>query len=226
MILSAFQDMVRGKLGVIDIDPADLDFIIEQGRRGLELRGNYYYMSGTKDFLTVANQDTHSIVGTNLGTNDLGLVDYKLHDEAYIKTVLGTQWLPIEIGTFASALDLYSTTAAKPKAIVIDNEDLIFYPTPDTIYQIKFFHWNWTSSPIDVSSTDELLKRWPLAFLASAVWFGKRWLTQNPNAATEWETTMDDQVELLKSFTNERLISPVNKMSTRAAAQILQASGK
>ena len=225
MTVSEFQDLLRRKLGIPDLDPFELKYIVAAGRRELETRGNYYYMaaSAPKDHTLVVSQQSYNITVST--SNGLGLTNYKDKRALFIQEVAGTQWIPVPIGNLQSSIEEKITTAAKPQSAVVDGDLLYFFPTPDAAYPIKLTYFDWTATPTDVTDTDELLTRWPDAVLYASVMFGKRYLTQGKDQATEWEAMMKEQIELLKKYTKARMGEMDTEISTSEAARILQASG-
>jgi len=230
MIYSALRDLVRTKLGDPSLDPTELDLFMDGGRHELESRGNYYYEAGRKTHTLVSGEGNYSLTSTtsgpaSTGTSGLNLTSYKEHRSLFIQDVSGTTWLPLEIGSWHSGLDMLPTTSAKPQMAVVENETLWFVPTPNAAYPIVLLHWNWSANPALGTSTDELLTRWYMALLYAACWVGKKYITQDVNAGKDFESLMLDQIELMKEFTNRRMREPVNKISTSEAATILQAAG-
>lgn len=222
--VSEVQDLLRTKLGQPDLDPLTLKMFLEWGRYELLSRGNYYFDVGLKDHTLVNAQQTYSLTAST--SNGLGITNYKEHRELFIRDVSGATWLPVPIGSWDGSLPDHShTVAGKPQVATVENETLYLFPTPDAAYPVRLLHFNWSTNPADVTSTDELFTRWSQAIFYAAMMVAKRFMTQNPAAGDEWEKMMDDQCEKLKAFTNKRLQDIVNTMSTREAATILQASG-
>ena len=224
MTVSEFQDMVRRKLGVPDLDPTDLQLFAVWGRYELESRGNYYYGIALKDHTLTASTQSYSLTSSS-GTG-LGITAYKEHRELFIRDASGQIWLPVPIGSWDTTLpDHAHSTTGKPQAATIENETLYLFPSPDAAYNIRLVHFNWTTNPADITSTDELFTRWSQAIFYSTMMVAKRFQTQNPQAGKEWEDMMTAQIKQLKEFTNRRLSSSINSMSVREAATVLQASG-
>ena len=222
--VSEIQDLLRSKLGVPDIDPFVLKYILAQGRRELETRGNYYYMvGGPKDHTLTISTQSYSLTSSS-GTG-LGITNYKDKRSLFIKDVAGTQYIQLPIGSWVSSIEEMPTTSAKPQAAVIENDTIYFLPTPDAAYPVRLLYFNWTTNPADITSTDELFTRWPDAILYASIMAGKRFLTQGKDQASEWEGMMKDQISLLKKFTKSRIGEPDDGISTSEAATILQAAG-
>jgi hypothetical protein len=222
--VSEIQDMVRRKIGVPNLDPEDLKMIMAWGRSELESRGNYYYGVALKDTALTASTQSYSLTSsTGAG---FGLTNYKEHRSLFIREVSGANWLPLPIGGWDSALPDHSHTVSnKPQAAVIENDTIYFLPTPDAAYPIRLYHFNWTTNPESLSGTDELFTRWSQAIYYACMFTGKNFTNNSQNAGAQYEELMMTQVERLKDFTNRRMEDLINTMSTREAAQVLQASG-
>lgn len=219
MKVSEIGDLVRSKLGAPDLDPVELKFILEAGRREIETRCNAYWMVGDADKTLTASTATYDVV------SDWSITHFKEQRHLFIRDVGGTQWLQVPIGGYNSTFDVLPTTPnAKPEMATMNNATLHFFATPDNAYPVKFFYFKWTTNPTDITDTDEMFTNWFQLALYASLYVGKKYMTQNKDSAQEWEELMKEQVEVLKVFTNRRLGEQANQMSTREAAQILQAA--
>lgn len=225
--LTEVMDMVRSKLGVPDLDPFQLQQFCRWGRRELEVRGNYYYALGStpKDFTCTAGTQTHAILTS--GGVALNLPNFKSAHSMFIRGITTAQdWITLPVGSWEGSVDHANTTQGKPQMALINGNTLYFFPVPDAAYNVRLIYFDWTTNPADITvTTDELINNWDQALFWASVMVGKRFLENSQAAGDAFERLVDEQVEKLKAFTNERLKDPVNTMSTREAAMILQASG-
>lgn len=226
MTVSELQDLVRTKCGVPGLDPFQLRTFCRWGRRELESRGNFYYAlaSAPKDFALADGTQTYGI--TVSGAGNLNLPLFKEAHSMFIRgTSTAQDWSFLPVGAWEGSVDFPNTTKAKPQIAVVNNDTLYFFAVPDAAYNVRLIYFNWTEMPTDVTDTDELLTNWDQALFYATMMAAKRFLEQSMAAGDAWEVMLKDQVEKLKDFTNKRLKDPINTMSTREAAQILQASG-
>lgn len=224
MTVSEFQDLLRGKLGDPSLEPFLLEYFMAGGRRMIETESNAYWMVGKREASLVSSTQSYSITSTT--GNGWGLTDYKMHRGLWVREVAGTDWYESPIGSWKASLEEQSTSLSdRPRSAVVENDTIYMFPTPDTTYPYIFLYWAWTASSVTITDTDELLTRWPDLLLWASVIAGKRYQLNSPEAGAEFDEIFTKELERLKDFTNKRLGFPANQMSTREAAQVLQASG-
>lgn len=221
--VSELQDMLRSKLGIPDLDPFQLTTFLRWGRHELEVRGNYYYGIDKVDSALVAGTQTYSI--TSSTAPGLGKTNFKEYHSLFIREVAGQTWIPVPVGAWEGSVDAAHTTQDKPQYAVIHDSMLYVFPVPDAAYPIRLIHFNWTTNPTDITSTDELFTNWEMALFSASMMASKRFLEQSASAGDAWEVLMKDEINKLRDFTNARLRDTINSMSVREAAQVLQASG-
>jgi len=225
MTISEAMDVVRALCGKPDVDPILVRFAMDEGRREIERRGNYYWMSVGVDLAVFEDQYIYPITtAVDAGFN---LPDYKLSRYAFIKRSdsSGIPWSMLPIGSHASMVDIHNFDAeGQPDAASVDNATMYLSPIPNTLYDVALFYFAWTTNDDDITATDELFTQWPMLIISSALAVLIPMLTKNKEDAAFWMSTRDDEIKKAKDFTNARLGEPLanHVVDASEAARVLQ----
>jgi hypothetical protein len=99
-------------------------------------------------------------------------------------------------------------------------------PDPDKAYDMRWYYWNWTSLPTDVSSDDhEVLMRWPEALIYLATEQGLIIKTKDIQAGAFWRSlyknpsrTIDDEYKKINRYNDARSHSTKIVLAPRSGA--------
>src|SRR5262245_2451147 len=113
MTISEAMDVVRALCGKPDVDPVLLRFAMDEGRREIERKGNYYWMASIVSKALVTSQSSYAILTS--GSNGFNLSSFKAVRYVFQRaTSGGTTWILLPVGSHAAALAGASTTATGP----------------------------------------------------------------------------------------------------------------
>lgn len=220
MELYKVRDIVREQVGGADaLSEASLTWAVERGLREIEKTGNFYWMENFVDFTLTIDQGEYSIYTS--ASNGLNLPNWK--DSRILLTMDATLthpfWDEVEGPKIVEDyIPRYATDdQGQPKFWYKDegNTDVVLKllpPDPDKAYAMRWYYWNWTSLPTDVSSDDhEVLMRWPEALIYMATEQGMILKTKDLQAGSFWRSlyknpsrTIDDEYKKIQRYNDAR----------------------
>ena len=182
-----------------------MDFILASGRRDIEKIHNFYWMRATKSFNLVIDQASYSI--TTSPSGGLNLPNFKDIRVLFEKDPAFSRWTEVEIKDFNQAEPLYPTDDTdEPEAAVIDNNTLfVFPPKPDKAYNMRLYHWEWTTNPAANTGTDDITDRWPELLIYSATAAGLQYLTHNQEISVPWQQLAQQELVRVKRYSDDRI---------------------
>lgn len=191
MKLFNIKDIVREHIGRLGLPSEILVLALDGGRREVEKNGNWWWARSTKSWNTTIDTASYPIT-TSTGVA-LNLPKFK--DIRAIKTKVSTdkRWAPVEVGqmTLEDTEETYATDEkGTPEVAVVDNVTLILFPIPDKAFNMKMWHWEWTSNPTLNTDTDDLIDRFPEALIYGAlIWVYEIYL-KDIQGATYWRALL------------------------------------
>src|SRR5689334_11747142 len=164
MTLGEVKDIVREHFGRTNWPTYMLDVALSSARRDVEKFENFYWMRSSVTFNTVASTQSYALISGSINKpnfKDLRALHVKqTGDTLYTGAAVG------ELTREAAFLIHPSDEENMPLAAVVDNTTLYLFPTPDQIYNMKLYHWEWTSNPsAGNTGSDELTSRFPEALI-------------------------------------------------------------
>ena len=220
MELYKVRDMVREHVGGADaLSELALTYCIERGLREIEKSGNWYWMEAIKTWSLTVNQGEYSIYTST--TNGLLLPNWKDSRILLVQDATLTHpfWDEVEgPKTAEDYVPRYATDdTGMPKFFYVDESTTdatlnLLPPDPDKTYSMKWYIYNWTTLPTDVTAeTHEVLKRWPEALIYLAVEQGMILKTKDLQSGAFWRSLYknpnrqtDDEYKKIQRYHNER----------------------
>ena len=191
MKLYQVKDIVREHHSRIGLPTVVLDLALDGGRREVEKAGTWWFMRATKTFNTTA--DTSSYPITTSGGVALGLTNFKDIRQLAFKKSTDNRWSRVEVGQMTqedAEMEYGTDEKGEPEIGVVDNVTLLLFPIPNAAFNMKMWHWEWTSNPTLNTSDDDLLARFPEALIYGALtWTYEIYLKDLPGAAY-WRTLL------------------------------------
>lgn len=203
MTYGQVKDVVREHFGRIGWSSDFLDLALAAARGDIEKSGNYYWMRDVTTFNTVAATQTYAI-GSGLAINEANFKDIRA---LHAKETTSTLWeeVPVGIATLEETFLSWATDDDDfPQTAVLDNTTLYLFPTPDAIYNMKLWHYNWTTNPTVNTSSDELTSRFPEALIYGALVRGAEQYDSNFTDADRWRTLFAQELQRIKRHSLER----------------------
>lgn len=220
MNLYQVRDVVREQVGGADaLSELALTWAVERGLREIEKTGNFYWMEAIKNWSLTVNQGEYSIYTST--SNGLNIPNWK--DSRILLTMDATLthpfWDEVEGPKIAEDyVPRYATDdEGMPKFWYKDESTTdvtlnLLPPDPDKTYSMRWYYWQWTSLPTDVTSDDhEVLMRWPEALIYLATEQGMIIKTKDLGAGAFWRTLyknpnprIDSEYNKIQRFNAER----------------------
>jgi hypothetical protein len=220
MELYKVRDIVREQVGGADaLSEAALTWCVERGLREVEKTGNWYWMEAIKTWTATINQGEYSIYTST--SNGLNIPNWK--DSRILLTQDSTLahpfWDEVEGPKTAEEWATRYATDDKgmPRLFYVDegNTDatlILLPPDPDKAYAMKWYYYQWTTLPTDVTSDDhEILMRFPEALIYLATEQGMILRTKDLQSGSFWRSLyknpnrqIDDEYKKIERYNNER----------------------
>jgi hypothetical protein len=204
MTYGEIKDVVREHFGRIGWPTTMLDVALLSARRDIEKTGNFYWMRDATTFNTVASTASYAI-GSGSAINEANFKDARaLHAKESSDTV----WSEVSLGVVSqeeAALMFPTDEESFPLIAVLDNATITLYPTPDDVYNMKLWHWNWTAAPTAGNTgTDELTNRFPEALIYGALVWGSDQFEKNHPEADRWRGLVAMEIQKIHKHNFER----------------------
>ncbi len=203
MTLGDIKDVVREHFGRTGWPTYMLDAALSSARRDIEKSGNFYWMRNSTTFNTVASTQTYAIT-----SGSINKPNFKDLRALHVKESTDVVWTEMEVGTVTleeASLMFATDETDLPLIAVVDNVTLYLFPTPDDAYNMKLWHWDWTSNPSTGNTgSDELTSRFPEALIYGAmVWGCDQW-EKNSEAADRWRALFSQELGKIHAHNLER----------------------
>ena len=197
MELYKVRDIVREQVGGADaLSEASLTWAVERGLREIEKTNNWYWMEAIKEWNLTINQGSYNVYTST--TNGLLLPNWKDSRILLIQDATLTHPFWDEVEGPKIAEDYVPRYATDDQGIskfwYKDEQNIevvlnLLPPKPDKAYSMKWYYWQWTSLPTDITSDDhEVLMRWPEALIYLATEQGMILKTKDLNAGKFWRS--------------------------------------
>lgn len=208
MDMGGIKDVVRELVERFNVPNHILTYALDRGRREIEKRGNFYWMSVStpKDWDTIDGQQDYSVTtsgsgGLNLPTfkdaRALGSKDTGTNDTAYVEVDMDP---PLEELMFTYATD----DTGQPEVAILENTTLKLYPPdPDQVWNMRLYYWQWTANPTANSGTEELTDRWPEALIYGAT-MAVHETKKDLAGALYWQKMMEQEIIKIKRHNQDR----------------------
>lgn len=220
MELYKVRDIVREQVGGADaLSEAALTWAVERGLREIEKSGNFYWMEATKEWSLVVDQGEYSIyTSTSSGLNIPNWKDSRIlliQDATLTHPFWDEVEGPVTAEEFVPRYATDDTGISKYFYIDEGNTDAtlkLLPPDPDKTYSMRWYYYQWTSLPTDVTSDDhEVLMRWPEALIYLATEQGMILKTKDLAAGAVWRSLfrnpngrVDDEFKKIHRYNQER----------------------
>ena len=204
------KDVVREHFGKVGWPTVMLDLALGAARRDIEKNSNggYYWMRATKTGSFTAAQQAYSI--TTSTSNGWNLPNFKDVRAIRVKESTSTVWSDVSVGEYTQeeAETMFATDEDDlPVIAIIDNTTIRFFPIPDTTYNYKMWHYEWTTNPTTntgTTGTDELTERFPEALIYGALVWGCEQFEKSYPDADRWSAKFRAEVAQIHRHSLER----------------------
>lgn len=203
MTYGEVKDVVREHFGRIGWPTAMLVHALEGARRDIEKHSNFYWMRDTATFDTVDGTQSYAI-GSGSAINEANFKDLRA---LHVKEDGDVMWTELQVGTITqeeAALSFPTDEENMPLVAVLDNSTVYLYPTPDAVYNMKLWFWQWTSNPTANTSSDELTQRFPEALIYGALIWGAEQYEKNYQEADRWRALFAQEIQKIHRHSLER----------------------
>ena len=202
MKLYEAKDLVRQHLSKTTFDTSMVDAALAHARREIEKLQNFWWMEATHLVSTLDDTRSYNITTAASGTiGGFSLADWKDFRKLYWRRDGETQWKELTYGgAKLEDADLrYATDdSGPPEHAVLDGTLLHIFPTPDEIYPLKLYTYDWTTNPASNLSTDELLQHFPELLWTGALYWAYMVELKDPQGASTWQTIYQNEVKQIR----------------------------
>ena len=207
MNLGAIKDIVRDIIGRDVLQGHVLNFALDSGRREIEKTANFYWMRSSKTWSCVVDQGDYSI--TTSTSNGLNLPNFKDVLALFSSIPSSNQWQEVLSGEIFLLEKAYQTDAeGQPRYYVVDNTTLKLYPPdPDQTYDMKLWHFEWTSNVDDNTESDELTNRFPEALIYAACIWGFTQVRKDEGRAQYYRDLLRMEIKKIQDLNLDRMLS-------------------
>ena len=113
----------------------------------------------------------------------------------------------VEVSNFEVAWDIYATdSTGQPEMAVVDNDTIsLFPPDPDQTWDMRLYHWEFTSVPTDQTSDNHaILRRFPEALIYAAAVQLILASTHDVEQAAPYQSLFDAEFRRLDRYNKDR----------------------
>ncbi len=206
MTIGEVRDIVRELVERFNIPAHVLNYAMGRGRREIENRENFYWMSVAtpKDWSTVDGQQGYSV--TLSTSNGLGITNFKDIRILGTKTTSDTAYSEVDTDPPLEELAIAFATDDKgqPEVAILENDTLLLFPPdPDAVFDMRLYYWQWTANPTANGTSDELTTRWPEALIYGAT-MAVHETKKDLAGAQYWEKMMEKEIVKIHRYNIDR----------------------